>query len=96
MQTKRPPSAAQNDDEHAPSPALAEQDARELQDSFESAVRGEDGGDDKEDDRSGNRNHESDEDEDPEGDDDRGSVPAATVPGLSAPSYSPITLTFPW
>ncbi|KAN0139095.1 hypothetical protein V8E53_003097, partial [Lactarius tabidus] len=59
-------SAAQNNDEHAPSPALAEQDTCELQDSFESAVRGEDGGNDKEDDRSGNRNHESDEDEDPE------------------------------
>ncbi|KAN0126223.1 hypothetical protein V8E53_015268 [Lactarius tabidus] len=80
-------SAAQNDDEHAPSPVLAEQDACELQDSFESAVCGEDGGDDKEDNRSSNRNHKSDEDEDPKGDDDRGSVPAATVPVSSAKAW---------
>lgn len=58
-------------------------------------MRGEDGGDDKEDDHSGNRNNGSDKDEDAKGDDNQGSVPATTVPGLSAPSYSPITLTFP-
>ena len=72
MRTKS--ATAQNDHEreHTLSPELAEKGARELQESFESAVRSEDGGDDKEDGggSNGNGNDSSDEDEDSEGDDD--------------------------
>ena len=84
MQARSPGPGAQNDNEHSLSPALAEQDARALQESFESAVCGEDEDNDKEDDRSSNRNRNSGSDED-EDEDDGGSVPAMMAPGLSTP-----------
>ncbi|KAF8267694.1 hypothetical protein EI94DRAFT_1462200, partial [Lactarius quietus] len=62
--------ATQNDDSHALSPELAEKGACELQQSFECAARGEDGGD-------GNAMDGSDEDKDAKGNDDAGSTPAA-------------------
>ena len=54
--------AAQSDHERALSPELVEKDARDLQASFEIAVRGEDE-DNMEDHPSGNGNDNSDEDE---------------------------------
>ncbi|KAF8257119.1 hypothetical protein EI94DRAFT_1818964, partial [Lactarius quietus] len=58
----------QNDDSHALSPELAEKGACELQQSFECAAQGEDGGD-------GNAMDGSNEVEDAEGDDDAGGTP---------------------
>jgi hypothetical protein len=87
MQARNPGPAARNDNEHALSPmvpTLAEQDARALQESFESAVCGEDEDNDKEDNCSGNKNRNSESDED-EDEDDGGSASAMTAPGLSIP-----------
>ncbi len=89
MRTKSAAAQNNHERERALSLELAEKGARELQESFESAVRGEDGGDDKEDNGggNGNGNDSSDEDEDGEGDDDRGGDTAAMdvhAPGSSA------------
>ena len=94
MRTKS--ATAQNDHDHERtiSPELAEKGARELQESFESAVRGEDGGDDKEGGGSGgngNGNDSSDEDEDGEGDNDRGGD--TTAMDVDAPGSSISTTT---
>ncbi len=94
MRTKS--AAAQNDHDHerAISPGLAEKGARGLQESFESAVHGEDGGDDKEGGGgggNGNGNDNSDEDEDGEGDDDRCRDTAAM--DVDAPGSSTSTTT---
>ena len=89
MRTKSAAAQNNHERERALSLELAEKGAHELQESFESAVRGEDGGDDKEDNGggNGNGNDSSDEDEDGEGDDDRGGNTAAMhvhAPGSSA------------
>lgn len=80
-------SLASQNKECALGPELAEKSARELEEYFESAIRGEDRDDDKEDSSgsNSNKNDGSDEDEDAEGDDDRGGIPAASamVPGSS-------------
>ena len=79
-------SLASQTDGCALGPESAEKGAHELQESFESAVRGEDGDDDKEGSSGGNsnENNSSDEDEDANGDDDSG-IPAASAiaPGVS-------------
>ena len=66
---------------------LAEKGAHELQESFKSAMHGEDGDGDKEDgsDGNSNRNNGSDEDKGTEGNDDGGCVPVASgmAPGSS-------------
>jgi hypothetical protein len=95
MQTKSP--ASQNNHEHALGPELAEKGAQELQESFESAARGEDGDDDREDNANGDNG--SDEDEDGECNDqrDRGGSAAMDVetPGVSTSLLQPMFLMLP-